>query len=158
MAGSNIIQLAIQLRDQASAALARLTGQTSRANNNFNRDLQRRGQASRAMAQLGIRGERQIQAEIRASERALLNLRRSGIATQNELARATERHRSRVRELNAEMRGTSKVAAAMRGMAAIGAGITAGVATLKSPIDRTWAFDKQLTYLANTMYEGGSIA
>lgn len=158
MAGSNIIQLAIQLRDQASAALARLTGQTSRANNNFNRDLQRRGQASRAMAQLGIRGERQIQAEIRASERALLNLRRSGIATQNELARATERHRARVRELNAEMRGTSKAAAAMRGMAAIGAGITAGVATLKSPIDRTWAFDKQLTYLANTMYEGGSIA
>lgn len=158
MAGSNIIQLAIQLRDQASAALARLTGQTSRANNNFNRDLQRRGQASRAMAQLGIRGERQIQAEIRASERALLNLRRSGIATQNELARATERHRARVRELNAEMRGTSKAAAAMRGMAAIGAGITAGVATLKSPIDRTWAFDKQLTYLANTMYEGSSVA
>lgn len=58
---------------------------------------------SRARETLGVRAENAIQREIEQTRAAYDRLKRSGVASQNELRRASEATKQRVRELNAEL-------------------------------------------------------
>ncbi len=62
---------------------------------------------SRARETLGVRAENAIQREIEQTRAAYDRLKRSGVASQNELRRASEATKQRVRELNAELGKTS---------------------------------------------------
>lgn len=79
---------------------------------NAAREVQRLQQSTRSQAQgiaarnvLGIRSDRDIQAEIRNLQRAYEQLRRSGTASLGELARAQQNMRARIRQLTAETNG-----------------------------------------------------
>ena len=112
-------------------------------------------QAAGARLRLGMRSEQEIQREISRTRQAYQTLVNSGKASQSELQRAARMTRDRVRELNAEMGKTTKLANLSKWGKAAGtmaAGVYGAVRTLKEPIQQRRDFDLNLAYAANTAY------
>lgn len=112
-------------------------------------------QAAGARSRLGMRSEQEIQREISRTRQAYQTLVNSGKASQSELQRAARMTRDRVRELNAEMGKTTKLANLSKWGKAAGtmaAGVYGAVRTLKEPIQQRRDFDLNLAYAANTAY------
>ena len=112
-------------------------------------------QAAGARSRLGMRSEQEIQREISRTRQAYQILVNSGKASQRELQRAARMTRDRVRELNAEMGKTTKLAHLSKWGKAAGtmaAGVYGAVRTLKEPIQQRRDFDLNLAYAANTAY------
>ena len=112
-------------------------------------------QAAGARSRLGMRSEQEIPREISRTRQAYQTLVNSGKASQRELQRAARMTRDRVRELNAEMGKTTKLANLSKWGKAAGtmaAGVYGAVRTLKEPIQQRRDFDLNLAYAANTAY------
>lgn len=110
---------------------------------------------ARARETLGVRSENAIQAEIRQTQRAYEQLKRSGVASQNELRRASEQTRQRVKDLNAELGRSSfgdKAAGFGRGVMSLGAGVAAGAMVMREPARNQMDFDRRLAMVANTAF------
>lgn len=110
---------------------------------------------SRARETLGVRAENAIQREIEQTRVAYDRLKRSGVASQNELRRASEATKQRVRELNTELGKTSfgdKAGSFGRGLMSAGVGVAAGAAMVRQPARNQMEFDKQLAMAANTAF------
>lgn len=115
---------------------------------------------SRARETLGVRAENAIQREIEQTRAAYDRLKRSGVASQNELRRASEATKQRVRELNAELGKTSfgdKAGSFGRGLMSAGAGLAAGFAVTKPKMMEAAEYDMALARVADTGYSGGTI-
>ncbi|MDG6790475.1 phage tail tape measure protein [Glaesserella parasuis] len=110
---------------------------------------------AKAREMLGIRSENAIQQEIRQTRVAYEQLKRSGVASQNELRRASEQTKQRIKELNAELGRSSfgdKAASVGRGLMGVGAGVAAGAMVMREPARNQMDFDKRLAMVANTAY------
>lgn len=110
---------------------------------------------AKARETLGVRAENAIQREIEQTRAAYDRLKRSGVASQNELRRASEATKQRVRELNAELGKTSfgdKAGSFGRGLMGAGVGIAAGAAMARQPARNQMEFDRQLAMVANTAF------
>lgn len=110
---------------------------------------------SRARETLGVRAENAIQREIEQTRAAYDRLKRSGVASQNELRRASEATKQRVRELNAELGKSSfgdKAKGFGRGLMSAGVGIAAGAAMARQPAKNQMEFDRQLAMASNTAF------
>lgn len=110
---------------------------------------------AKAREMLGIRSENAIQQEIRQTRVAYEQLKRSGVASQNELRRASEQTKQRIKELNAELGRSSfgdKAASVGRGLMGVGAGVAAGAMVMREPARNQMNFDKRLAMVANTAY------
>lgn len=110
---------------------------------------------ARARETLGIRSENAIQQEIRQTRAAYEQLKRSGVASQNELRRASEQTKQRIKELNAELGKSSfgdKAANVGRSLMSVGAGVAAGAMVMREPARNQMNFDKRLAMVANTAY------
>ncbi|EGV38483.1 phage tail tape measure protein [Neisseria weaveri] len=100
----------------------------------------------------GIRSEKAIQREIKLTEAAYNRLKRSGTATQNDLARATKAHKQRIAELNAELGKSSKL---QKGMAIGGAALAAGTAAyavLKPAMDDKMQLNANINQVARQAF------
>lgn len=110
---------------------------------------------SKARETLGVRAENAIQREIEQTRAAYDRLKRSGVASQNELRRASETTKQRVRELNAELGKSSfgdKAKGFGRGLMSAGVGIAAGAAMARQPAKNQMEFDRQLAMASNTAF------
>lgn len=110
---------------------------------------------SKARETLGVRAENAIQREIEQTRAAYDRLKRSGVASQNELRRASEATKQRVRELNAELGKSSfrdKAGSFGRGLVSAGVGLAAGVAVARQPAKNQMEFDRQLAMASNTAF------
>lgn len=110
---------------------------------------------AKARETLGVRSENAIQREINQTRAAYERLKRSGVASQNELRRASEATKNRVRELNAELGKTSfgdKAGSFGRGLMSVGAGVMAGAAVVSQPARNQMSFDRRLAMVANTAF------
>lgn len=115
---------------------------------------------SKARETLGVRAENAIQREIEQTRAAYDRLKRSGVASQNELRRASEATKQRVRELNAELGKSSfgdKAGSFGRGLVSAGAGLAAGFAVTKPKMMEAAEYDIALARVADTGYSGGTI-
>lgn len=109
---------------------------------------------------LGVRSENAIQRELEQTRAAYDRLKRSGVASQNELRRASEATKKRVQELNAELGKTSfadKAANVGRGIMKAGVGVATGVAIAAPKVMATAEYDLALARVADTGYSGESI-
>ena len=116
--------------------------------------------AAQAAGTLGIRTERQIQAEILRTQRAYQKLQSSGRASQNDLQRGAQATRQRMRELNQELgrvTASQRLMGAGRGMAATAAGVAAGIHLVSPPIKKAINYEKQLALTANVAYANEGI-
>lgn len=105
-----------------------------------------------ARTQLGIRSEKSLQREIIQTAIAYRRLEESGRVSGRELARAAEAAQHKVRMLQREMRQLKTPSEWGKGLAAIGAGIAAGVAVARRPLSETMAYDQQVAAISNTAY------
>lgn len=112
-----------------------------------------------AMAQaremLGIRSERRIQQEIRATEAAYQRLARSGTLSWNEQQRAVAAMRKQVRELTNEMgrmTGGQRLVAVGRGAGLAVAGVAAGAAVVAPKVQQAMSYEYRLAHMANTAF------
>ncbi|MWQ49682.1 phage tail tape measure protein [Glaesserella parasuis] len=115
---------------------------------------------ARARETLGIRSENAIQQEIRQTRAAYEQLKRSGVASQNELRRASEQTKQRIKELNAELGKSSfgdKAANVGRGLMSVGAGVAAGAMVTAPKTMQAADYDMALARVADTGYSGGTI-
>ncbi|MDF7676356.1 hypothetical protein PT286_06370 [Neisseriaceae bacterium ESL0693] len=93
-----------------NATIVRESEKSGDAQQSVVRQMQReQAQASAARTQLGIRSEREIRREIIQTQLAYRTLARSGMASQNDLQRAAQASRQRIRELNQELHQSSKL-------------------------------------------------
>lgn len=111
---------------------------------------------STARERLGVRSENAIQREIDQTRDAYNRLKRSGLASQNELRRATEATKQRVKELNTEL-GRSSFGDKARSAMGVVAGAAAGFAVTKPKMMAAAEYDMALARVADTGYSGGSI-
>ena len=77
------------------------------------------------------------------------------MASQNELRRASEQTKQRIKELNAELGKSSfgdKAASVGRGLMGVGAGVAAGAMVMREPARNQMDFDRRLAMVANTAY------
>ena len=115
---------------------------------------------ARARETLGIRSENAVQQEIEQTRTAYDRLKRSGVASQNELRRASEQTKQRIKELNAELGKSSfgdKAASVGRGLMGVGAGVAAGAMVTAPKMMQAADYDMALARVADTGYSGGTI-
>ncbi len=110
---------------------------------------------------IGVRSEKVIQREIQLTQRAYKKLADSGKLSSNELARAAQKNRANIAELNAELGKTSRLQKATnfgKGVAGVVAGVTAAgyvaVQKAKPHVD----YNTQLARMANTAYSDRDVA
>ena len=165
----NTIELVAKFRDDASVGLRRLATEANRTMQIQSRAASSSGRQQQLMhaaaARLGIRTEREIRREIQRTQAAYNAMAKSGRASHNELARAAQQTRSRIRELNAEMNSGSRFnrmiqggKSLARGATSVAAGVMAGGYVLAQPINRTMDYDTELRHATNTMYAGKTLA
>lgn len=111
-----------------------------------------------ARARLGIRSEKSLQREIIQTALAYKRLEDSGRISGQELARAAEAAQRKVKLLQREMRELKTPSEWGKGLAAIGAGVFAGVAMAKRPLSETMAFDQQVATISNAAYSSEDAA
>lgn len=157
-----------QAAEQAGNAQAQAMGKGATAAQASQKRIEQSYRAARKSAAdvarvretLGVRSENAIQAEIRQTQRAYEQLKRSGVASQNELRRASEQTRQRVKDLNAELGRSSfgdKAAGFGRGLRNVGMGIAAGAAVTAPKMMNAANYDLELARVAETGYSGKSI-
>lgn len=165
----NTIELVAKFRDDASVGLRRLATEANRTMQIQSRAASSSGRQQQLMhaaaARLGIRTEREIRREIQRTQAAYNAMAKSGRASHNELARAAQQTRSRIRELNAEMNSGSRFnrmvqggKSLARGATSVAAGVMAGGYVLAQPVNRTMDYDTELRHATNTMYAGKTLA
>lgn len=165
----NTIELVAKFRDEASVGLRRLATEANRTMQIQSRAASSSGRQQQLMhaaaARLGIRTEREIRREIQRTQAAYNAMAKSGRASHNELARAAQQTRNRIRELNAEMNSGSRFnrmiqggKSLARGATSVAAGVMAGGYVLAQPINRTMDYDTELRHATNTMYAGKTLA
>lgn len=114
-----------------------------------------------ARERLGVRSENAIQREINQTRAAYERLKRSGVASQNELRRASEATKNRVRELNAELGKSTfggKASSIGRGLMSVGAGVAAGAMVVREPARNQMDFDRRLAMVSNTAFSDQDVA
>ncbi|CAB3764101.1 phage tail tape measure protein [Paraburkholderia humisilvae] len=115
-----------------------------------------------ARQQLDVRSEQTVRREIDQTVAAYNRLYRAGFSSASEQARAFSALRSRVAELNRELRGTEQaesrltrsgrgINAAWRAGGAIAGGV-AGVMVAAPAVRETMAYDRRLAMMANTAF------
>lgn len=163
------VQIEVTAKDSASPVLNKAakeaeksfkqTGQIAQQSSKTQADAARK--AAQAREVLGVRSERTIQRELMQTRAAYERLKRSGVASQNELRRAAEATKNRVRELNAELGKTSfadKARGVGRGMMSIGAGVAAGAMVMREPVRNQMDFDRRLAMVSNTAFSDRDVA
>lgn len=163
------VQIEVTAKDSASPVLNKAakeaeksfkqTGQIAQQSSKTQADAARK--AAQAREVLGVRSERTIQRELMQTRAAYERLKRSGVASQNELRRAAEATKNRVRELNAELGKTSfgdKMRGVGRGMMSIGAGVAAGAMVMREPARNQMDFDRRLAMVSNTAFSDRDVA
>ncbi|WP_346556994.1 phage tail tape measure protein [Mannheimia haemolytica] len=136
-------------------AVQKATNETTTAHRKLEQSYRNIRKVNAAREVLDIRSENAIQREIEQTRAAYERLKRSGVASQNELRRASEATKQRVRELNAELGKTSfgdKAGSFGRGLMGAGVGIAAGAAMARQPARNQMEFDRQLAMVANTAF------
>lgn len=139
---------------QAQSA-QKATNETTTAHRKLEQSYRNIRKVNAAREVLDIRSENAIQREIEQTRAAYERLKRSGVASQNELRRASEATKQRVRELNAELGKTSfgdKAKGFGRGLMSAGVGIAAGAAMARQPAKNQMEFDRQLAMASNTAF------
>ncbi|WP_215782013.1 phage tail tape measure protein [Paludibacterium sp. B53371] len=146
------LEVALVLKGRDDGA-QRVAERTARAVIGLSRESQR---MASAREQLGVRAERTIQREIRATEAAYQRLASSGTMSVKEQARAYDAMREKVAGLRREMATTSRfqrgMAAGAKGLAAGAAAAWAGGAVVASPMRRVANYDMRLSQMANTAF------
>lgn len=163
------VQIEVTAKDSASPVLNKAakeaeksfkqTGQIAQQSSKTQADAARK--AAQAREVLGVRSERTIQRELMQTRAAYERLKRSGVASQNELRRAAEATKNRVRELNVELGKTSfadKARGVGRGMMSIGAGVAAGAMVMREPVKNQMDFDRRLAMVSNTAFSDRDVA
>ncbi|HDR1252690.1 TPA: phage tail tape measure protein [Pasteurella multocida] len=135
---------------------------TARVSEQAYRQMQQQARSTAtARSQLGIRSEQKIQNEILRTEQAYRRLKNSGTASARELARATEQHKRRIAELNAEMGKTTagqRLGNIGRGVAGAIAGVAAGAMVMAKPMSAQMTYDRQLAMVSNTAFSERDVA
>lgn len=178
-ASSKISQIS-KVSERASKAIANQNKRTAsdsiKANEQINKSVLATAQVSQQTAQrvrsingrmiqdrerLGIRSEERIRREIQVTELAYKRLVQTGRLSAQEQARAYDAMRSKVAGLKKELQGVaqqqsllSKGANIAKGVAAVGSGVMAASYMLAQPVNRTMDYEKRLTYMAITAYDG----
>ncbi|RQY36533.1 phage tail tape measure protein [Burkholderia stagnalis] len=137
----------------------------ARANRNILTSSQR---LAAARSQLDVRSEQTIRREISQTVAAYNRLYRAGFATANEQARAFAALRTRVAELNRELRGTEqaesrlsrggRALSAMWRVGGVVAGAAAGMMVAAPAVRETMAYDRRLAMMANTAFSDRDVA
>jgi len=157
----NLHQEQARLGEAAKAAEAKLHGLTVEA--------QRLKATAAARVRLGLDVDDRVRREITATTAAYRLLRSSGTLTKQQLARATELYKARLRELKAELDGVpgkmSPIASSLKGLGTAGlaaAGVGGGLFAVKEGVqailDKTQEFQqirKRLDYAFGGAEEGG---
>lgn len=153
--GDNVAKTTKATEQQTVKSGKKMEDSYLKATRTFEQSYNQRKQAYRTMESYGLRSERAIQAEINRTRESYNRLRNSGVMSSRELARATEAHRRKIAELNAEMGKTSfgqKMGAVGRTVMGVGAGLAVGASMAARPIKDTADYQRELAYLANTAY------
>lgn len=139
------LALKLKAQDQASRVVRQAQSQIT--------------QSTRAMAQaretLGVRSEHKIQQEINQTVAAYNRLKRSGTATNRELARAAEATRAKIAGLNAEMGKTTwgqRLGNAAGKVMAVGGALYGVASTLKPAMDDKKQWDQNVAQVALTAF------
>ena len=177
MADSNInLGIQVNLQDAgASAGLQKLSKEAEAAATRTGkltiesgrRQIAETHKLATARSTLGIRAERDIQAEINRTVRSYERLAASGKLSMTELARAHETTKQKVtalinesgkltREQEKQARVERRRNIGQKALIGIG-GVTAAAATLREPAARAMNFDNSLSNLANIAGAGQSI-
>uniref|UniRef100_UPI00129AC29C hypothetical protein n=1 Tax=Eikenella corrodens TaxID=539 RepID=UPI00129AC29C len=157
----NLHQEQARLGEAAKAAEAKLHGLTVEA--------QRLKATAAARVRLGLDVDDRVRREIAATTAAYRTLRSSGTLTKQQLARATELYKARLRELKAELDGVpgkmNPIASSLKGLGTAGlaaAGVGGGLYAVKEGVqailDKTQEFQqirKRLDYAFGGAEEGG---
>ncbi|MFC0908054.1 phage tail tape measure protein [Pasteurella multocida] len=147
---------------RSSSAQQNEVKKTTRLTEQAYRQIQQQARTTAtAREQLGMRSERSIQNEISRTEQAYRRLKNSGTASARELARATEQHKRRIAELNAEMGKITtgqRLGNIGRGVAGAIAGVTAGAMVLTQPMNKQMTYDRQLAMVSNTAFSERDVA
>ncbi|EEG23911.1 tape measure domain [Eikenella corrodens] len=157
----NLHQEQARLGEAAKAAEAKLHGLTVEA--------QRLKATAAARVRLGLDVDDRVRREITATTAAYRTLRSSGTLTKQQLARATELYKARLRELKAELDGVpgkmTPIASSLKGLGTAGlaaAGVGGGLYAVKEGVqailDKTQEFQqirKRLDYAFGGAEEGG---
>lgn len=162
------VEIEVTAKDSAAPVINKTTQETKKSFKQTEQAAQQSSksqtEAARKTAQareiLGVRSERTIRRELIQTRAAYERLKRSGVASQNELQRAAEVTKKRVQELNTELGKTSfgdKMRGVGRGIMNIGAGIVAGSMVVAPKMMAAADYDMALARIADTGYSGGSI-
>lgn len=145
--------VALTVKDQATSGIKKAMAEMERGETKRAQSYKRFSDARR---NLSIRAESDIQREIKRTEASYNRLARAGFSSANEQRRAYQAMTSRVRELNAEMGKTGKLAGTFNNLARIGGGIAAGATVgynlAKEPVKKTLDFDYEVANAANTAF------
>lgn len=161
MSANPNVNLTLTLQDRASRPLQQALQNVQRAQAAA---ASKNRQLVSDRARLGMRSEREIQAEILRTQRAYNNLARSGRSSQNDLARASQATRTRIRELNSELGRTERLTAGQKlknfgsGVMQAGVAAKAGSMVLASPVKKVLDYDKSLRDMTNISHGGGGIS
>ena len=144
------LKLAMVLEGKDKGA-ARLLKDTEAHLKKFGPALRGMARESAAYGTLGIRSQRQIIHEIRQTQAAYNRLARSGRLSGNELSRAAQAAKARIRELNAELGKSVGLQGRFGKAMRIGAGVAAGTAAaavLKPAMNDQKQLDDNITQVA----------
>lgn len=177
MAGNMKVSFTVTATDQASKVLQKglkdtaktasetqeAIAQTGKTQQRINDENARKARAAErdarrntlARERLGIRTEQSIQQEIKKTTDAYKGLARAGFASAREQERAFRATKARLRELNQEMRGYSRLERAQRvggNTLSVAGGVAAGGAVLTQPVVQQMTYDRQLAHMSNTAF------
>ncbi len=111
--------------------------------------------ATDAARQLGIRTEKQINAEIVKNIQAYDRLKASGVASANDTSRAYQAMRRNVQALNNELRTTGTlgqgIGNGLQTAAMVGAGLAGAAYAINQPVQRTVNYQRDLYYSSATL-------
>ena len=145
--------VALTVKDQATSGIKKAMAEMERGETKRAQSYKRFSDARR---NLSIRAESDIQREIKRTEASYNRLARAGFSSANEQRRAYQAMTNRVRELNAEMGKTGKLAGTFNNLARIGGGIAAGSTVgynlAKEPVKKALDFDYEVANAANTAF------
>ncbi|KGQ36501.1 phage tail tape measure protein [Gallibacterium genomosp. 1] len=159
--GDNVAKTTKATEQQTVKSGKKMEDSYLKAARTFEQSYNQRKQAYRTMESYGLRSERAIQAEINRTRESYNRLRNSGVMSSRELARATEAHRRKIAELNAEMGKTTfgqKIGAVGGTMMQVGAGVMAGAMVMREPVQKAMTYDRQLAMTANTAFSDRDVA
>lgn len=159
--GDNVAKTTKATEQQTVKSGKKMEDSYLKAARTFEQSYNQRKQAYRTMESYGLRSERAIQAEINRTRESYNRLRNSGVMSSRELARATEAHRRKIAELNAEMGKTTfgqKIGVVGGAMMQVGAGVMAGAMVMREPVQKAMTYDRQLAMTANTAFSDRDVA